>query len=32
MVPVVAYSGELDAQKAAADNIEGRLKKLGVPL
>ena len=25
-VPVVAYSGEKDAQKAAADNIENRLK------
>ena len=31
-VPVVAYSGELDKQKAAADNIEAALKKLGIPI
>ncbi len=31
-VPIVAYSGEKDAQKAAADNIEARLKKLGIPM
>ncbi len=29
-VPVVAYSGELDAQRQAAVNIENRLKKLGL--
>jgi len=29
-VPIVAYSGEIDAQKAAADNIEERVKKLGI--
>jgi hypothetical protein len=29
-VPVVAYSGEVDAQKAAADNIEKRLKELKI--
>ena len=28
MVPIVAYSGADDPQKKAADNIEGRLKKL----
>jgi predicted esterase len=31
-VPIVAYSGEKDKQKAAADNIEARLKKLGLPM
>ncbi len=31
-VPVVAYSGSDDAQKAAADNIEAKLKPLGIPL
>ena len=30
-VPIVAYSGSEDAQKAAADNIEKRLKTLGLP-
>lgn len=29
-VPVVAYSGELDKQKAAADNIEAVVKELGI--
>lgn len=29
-VPIVAYSGEKDAQKAAADNIEQRLKDLKI--
>lgn len=29
-VPIVAYSGEIDAQKAAADNIEKRLKGLKI--
>jgi hypothetical protein len=29
-VPVVAYSGSEDPQKQAADNIEARLKKLGL--
>lgn len=29
-VPIVAYSGEIDAQKAAADNIEKRLKELKI--
>jgi len=29
-VPVVAYSGSEDSQKQAADNIEARLKKLGL--
>jgi pimeloyl-ACP methyl ester carboxylesterase len=29
---VVAYSGALDPQKKAADNIEARLKKLGIPM
>jgi dienelactone hydrolase len=31
-VPVVAYSGEKDKQKAAADTIEARLKELGIPM
>jgi predicted esterase len=31
-VPIVAYSGEKDKQKAAADNIEARLKELGLPM
>jgi predicted esterase len=31
-VPVVAYSGEKDPQKAAADNVEARLKMLGIPM
>jgi predicted esterase len=31
-VPVVAYSGADDKQKAAADNIEARLKALGIPM
>jgi pimeloyl-ACP methyl ester carboxylesterase len=31
-VPIVAYSGSEDAQKAAADNIEKRLKTLGLPM
>lgn len=30
IVPIVAYSGEKDAQKAAADNIEKRLKDLKI--
>jgi predicted esterase len=30
-VPVVAYSGEDDPQKKAADNMEARFKELGVP-
>jgi hypothetical protein len=29
-VPIVAYSGELDPQKKAADNIESELKRLGL--
>lgn len=29
-VPIVAYSGEKDGQKKAADNIEARLKELGL--
>lgn len=29
-VPIVAYSGELDPQKKAADNIEAELKQLGM--
>jgi dienelactone hydrolase len=29
MIPVIAYSGADDPQKAAADNIESRLKSLG---
>jgi len=29
-VPVIAYSGEKDPQKAAADNIEKRVKELGI--
>ncbi len=31
-VPIVAYSGGKDPQKAAADNIEARLKELGIPM
>jgi pimeloyl-ACP methyl ester carboxylesterase len=31
-VPIVAYSGEKDDQKAAADNIEARLKELGLSM
>jgi dienelactone hydrolase len=31
-VPIVAYSGEKDAQKAAADNVEAKLKALGLPM
>jgi predicted esterase len=31
-VPVVAYSGADDKQKAAADTIEARLKPLGIPM
>lgn len=31
-VPVVAYSGADDPQKAAADNIEAELKKLGLKM
>jgi dienelactone hydrolase len=31
-VPIVAYSGEKDRQKQAADNIEDRLKQLKLPL
>lgn len=31
-VPVVAYSGDQDPQKAAADNIEKKLKTLGIPM
>lgn len=31
-VPVVAYSGEDDKQKKAADNIQQRLEKLGIPM
>jgi hypothetical protein len=31
-VPIVAYSGEKDKQKAAADNIEARLKSLGLSM
>jgi pimeloyl-ACP methyl ester carboxylesterase len=31
-VPIVAYSGAKDAQKLAADNIEERLKSLGLPM
>ena len=30
-LPIVAYSGEKDGQKAAADNIEKRLKELNIP-
>ncbi len=29
-VPIVAYSGGMDAQKTAADNVEARLKILGL--
>jgi dienelactone hydrolase len=31
-VPIVAYSGAKDPQKKAADNIEARLKKLGIAM
>jgi hypothetical protein len=31
-VPVVAYSGEKDPQKAAADNIERRMKSFGLSM
>ncbi len=31
-VPIVAYSGEKDEQKAAADHIEARLKSLGLSM
>ncbi len=31
-VPIVAYSGAKDAQKKAADNIEARLKELGLSM
>ncbi len=31
-VPIVAYSGSEDPQKAAADNIEKRLKAAGLPM
>jgi predicted esterase len=31
-VPIVAYSGEKDKQKAAADNITARLKDLGLSM
>lgn len=31
-IPVVAYSGEVDAQKAAADNIEQLLKRVKEPI
>src|SRR6185503_3237825 len=31
-VPIVAYSGEIDAQKKAADNIEDLLKKFKEPV
>jgi dienelactone hydrolase len=31
-VPIVAYSGADDPQKLAADNMEMRLKKLGIPM
>jgi hypothetical protein len=31
-VPVVAYSGEKDKQKQAADNIEAKLKPLGIAM
>ncbi len=31
-VPVVAYSGAKDPQKLAADNIEAKLKKLGIDM
>lgn len=30
LIPIVAYSGGADPQKLAADNIESRLKKLGI--
>lgn len=32
MVGVVAYSGEKDEQKAAADHIEKRTRQLGIPI
>src|SRR5262249_18543436 len=31
-VPIVAYSGSMDPQKDAADQIERRLKTLGTPM
>lgn len=31
-VPVVAYSGEKDGQKLAADLMEDRIRKLGIPM
>jgi pimeloyl-ACP methyl ester carboxylesterase len=31
-VPIVAYSGAKDKQKAAADNVEARLKELHLPM
>jgi dienelactone hydrolase len=31
-VPIVAYSGSDDPQKAAADNVEKRVKSLGLPM
>ncbi|MFO0865753.1 MAG: alpha/beta hydrolase [Gemmataceae bacterium] len=31
-VPIVAYSGSKDPQKLAADLVEERLKKLGIPM
>jgi hypothetical protein len=31
-IPIVAYSGEIDAQKKAADNIENLLKKFKEPV
>jgi pimeloyl-ACP methyl ester carboxylesterase len=31
-LPIAAYSGADDKQKAAADNIEARLKALGIPM
>jgi len=31
-VPIVAYSGADDPQKLAADNMEARLKQLGIPM
>jgi pimeloyl-ACP methyl ester carboxylesterase len=32
MIPVVAYSGSIDPQKAAADNIQKKLEALGIPM
>lgn len=32
MIPIVAYSGGMDAQKKAADNIEARVKELGLSM